>query len=154
MHWPYQKFGVWRFHGENWNMYLSEPRKAHPYAKTHVLTYYSPKSVHNCDLWRCSRNKTKQKTDTKDVNVVVCWRSRGLADFNAIWQSYRCNEVCKISSASVTSFLKYRGSKLTTLGFTVHVPYNNTLDYRLWLWFLDFLWKFIEMEILPSINFA
>ena len=56
-----------------------------------------------------------------------------MADSYEIWQSYRSprrNEVCKISSASVTSFRKYSGSKLTTLGFAAHDPYN-TLDYRL-----------------------
>ena len=123
------------FRGENWNMYLSEPQKAPPCAKTRVLTYYSPKSVHNCDLWGWAR----KKTDIEDVNVGVCWGSLWLADSNEIWQSYRSprrNEVCKISSASVTSFRKYRGLKLTTLGFTVYVPFN-TLESRLAsrLWF-------------------
>ena len=36
----------------------------------------------------------------------------------------------KISSALVASFRKYRGSKLTTLGFSAHDPYN-ILDDRL-----------------------
>ena len=109
-------------------MYLSEPQKAPPYAETRVLTYYSPKSVHNCDLWgfpRKKKRKKRKKTDTEDVNVGVCWRSRGLTDPNELWQSYRSpirNKVSKISSASVASFRNYRGSKLTTLGFTAHDP--------------------------------
>ena len=69
------------FRGENWNMYLSEPKKAPPYAETRVLTYYSSKSVHNCDLWEFPR----KKTDTDDVNVGVCWGRLWLADSNEIW---------------------------------------------------------------------
>ena len=42
-------------------MYLSELKKAPPYAETRVLTYYTPKSVHNCDLWEFPRNKKKIK---------------------------------------------------------------------------------------------
>jgi len=38
-------------------MYLSEPKKAPPYAETRVLTYYSPKSVDNCDVWIVSSHK-------------------------------------------------------------------------------------------------
>ena len=38
-------------------MYLSESQKAHPWAKTRALTYHSPKSVHNCDVWSVSSNK-------------------------------------------------------------------------------------------------
>ena len=73
MHWKCPKIKVLGdFRGENCNLYLSEPQKAPPCVKTRVLTYYTPKSVHNCDLWRCSRNKP----DIEDVNVGVCWRSR------------------------------------------------------------------------------
>jgi hypothetical protein len=38
-------------------MYLSEPQKAPPCAKTRALTYHTPKSVHNCDVWSVSSNK-------------------------------------------------------------------------------------------------
>ena len=83
MHWKCPKIRVFGdFRGENFNLFFSEPQKAPPCVKTRVLTYYSPKSVHNCDLWRCSRNKKQKtkkkhkKTDNQDVNVGVCWRSR------------------------------------------------------------------------------
>ena len=52
------KIGVFvDFRGQNWNLYLSEPQKAPPCAKTRVLTYYSPKSVHICDVWSVSMKK-------------------------------------------------------------------------------------------------
>jgi len=35
--------------GENWNIYLSEPHKAPPCAKTRILTYRSPKSAYLFD---------------------------------------------------------------------------------------------------------
>ena len=78
MHWKYQK---WVFLGILWvktNICIFvNPKKAPPRVQARVLTYYSPKSVNNCDLSDFSRNKKKpKKTDTQDVNVGVCWRSR------------------------------------------------------------------------------
>ena len=75
MHWKCPKIRVLGdFRGENCNLYLSEPQKAPPCVKTRVLTYYAPKSVHNCDLWRCSRNKTKKKRKkrTSKTSMLGC----------------------------------------------------------------------------------
>ena len=69
------KIGVFGdFRGENGNMYLSESQKAPPYAETRVLTYYSPKSVHNCDLWEFPRNKKKRTPTTSMLGYAgeVC----------------------------------------------------------------------------------
>ena len=72
------KIGVFGdFGGQNWNLYLCEPQKAPPCAKTRVLTYYSPKSVNNCDLSDFSRKKTKKKRTPKTsmlggAGEVVC----------------------------------------------------------------------------------
>ena len=52
------KIGVFGdFRGQNWNLYLSEPNRAPHSAKTRVLTYYAPKSVHICDVWSVSMIK-------------------------------------------------------------------------------------------------
>ena len=58
MHWKYQKLVVLGILGvKTEKMYLSEPQKAPPCAETRVLTYYSPKSVDNCDVWIVSSHK-------------------------------------------------------------------------------------------------
>ena len=47
MHWNAHKFVFFAIlWDENWNIYLSEPHKAFPCAKTRVLTYCSSKTVH------------------------------------------------------------------------------------------------------------
>ena len=73
----HKNWGFDVFWGENLNIYLFEPQKASPCAKTRVLTFYSPKSVHNCDLWRWAR----KKTDIKDFNVGGMLRKSGVGRF-------------------------------------------------------------------------
>ena len=60
------KIGVFGdFGGQNWNLYLCEPQKAPPRVQTRVLTYYTPKSVHNCGLWTASMKKTGNSSGIK-----------------------------------------------------------------------------------------
>ena len=51
--------------GKNWTLYLCEPQKAPPRVQTRVLTYYAPKSVHNCGLWTASMKKTGNSSRIK-----------------------------------------------------------------------------------------
>ena len=53
------------FGSENWNLYLCEPQKAPPCVKTRVLTYHTPKSVHNCGQWTVSMKKNGNSSRTK-----------------------------------------------------------------------------------------
>ena len=55
--------GIWG--GENWTLYLCEPQKAPTRVQTRVLTYYTPKSVHNCGLWTASMKKTGNSSGIK-----------------------------------------------------------------------------------------
>ena len=57
--------GFGDFWGDNWNLYLSEPKKAPPCVKTRVLTYNTSKSVHNCGLWTVSMKKNGNSSRTK-----------------------------------------------------------------------------------------
>ena len=68
------------FRGQNWNMYLSEPQKAPPCAQTRVLTYYSPKSVHNCDVWIVSSYKPE---------IVYKWNFKMAAGGHLVYKNVR-----------------------------------------------------------------
>ena len=60
------KIGVFGdFGGQNWNLYLCKPQKAPPRVQTRVLTYYTPKSVHNCGLWTASMEKNGNSSRIK-----------------------------------------------------------------------------------------
>jgi hypothetical protein len=88
-----QNWGFGDFGGENWNIYLSKPQKAPPWAKPRVLTYHSPKSAHAFDLGAIPRKK-KQKRKKKARkaciwrNFSIAWRRHRRFDPDQIWHIY------------------------------------------------------------------
>ena len=66
MHWKYQKLGFWGILGVKTEICIFvNPQAAPTRVQTRVLTYYTPKSVHNCGLWTASMKKTGNSSGIK-----------------------------------------------------------------------------------------
>jgi len=63
----------WGFDLVNVVRYCRDPQKAHPWLKTRVLTYRSPRYVEKCDLgawWRMQKRKKKRNSEIWQVTCV------------------------------------------------------------------------------------